>query len=741
MGPALSIVVPVYNVEAYVRPCLRSVLDDRRVDVEVLVVEDCSTDASRTIVREVAAEDSRVQVIELDENAGLGNARNVGMDHAHGEWILFLDSDDVLTPGSIPAMLELGERTDADVVMFDYARLYWDGERVRNKNAPLFAKGSGPVTVEERPDLLDNLNVAWNKLYRRSFVERTGLRFPPGIYEDIPWTYPLLLEAERIALLDHVALLYRQRREGSILRSANPKHLDIFDQYDRLFAWFDAHPEHAWARDGLHSKMVAHLLTVFDHGERRLPGDLRRVFYERMSAAVQRHAPPGYEPSGKLGGFRRRALLADGYRRERLFETVKQGRRTVKRGRGAIGEAVAVRKGRLGTFLRLAYYRSQLRRPIDRNLALFSAYWFTQCSGNPKAISDAAARLAPHYRRVWLIEKESASAVPDTEETLIVGTWDYYKALATASILVDNANYPNFVQHRKGTVHLQTQHGTPLKSMGLDLRGRKPAGNMDFVKLMERVDRWDYVLSSNRYSSEIWARAFPARFETLEYGYPRNDLFFDDVARRTRDVREGLGIAPADRVVLYAPTFRDHRSEARLDLDLASLRLALPHDTVVLVRAHYLDEDLGLPPGAVGGNIIDVSGHPEMQELCLAADVLVTDYSSVMFDYANLGRPIVIYAPDWDTYQDVRGVYFDLLAKPPGKVVHSQRDLEALLHDGPSAYDDEASRKLLSAFQATFCEFDDGHAAERVVRRLFLGEPLPNRFDDLTSNGLISASD
>ncbi|MFV2039737.1 MAG: glycosyltransferase, partial [Acidimicrobiales bacterium] len=429
MAPAISVVLPVYNVEAYVRASLSSVLATRDVDLEVVVVEDCSTDGSPGIIQAVAAEDGRVKIVQLDHNAGLGNARNVGMDHARGEWILFLDSDDELTPGSLSPMLELGRRTNADMVMFDYARLYWDGERIRNNNAPMFAQGEGPVTVSDRPELLNNLNVAWNKLYRREFLDRIALTFPPGIYEDIPWTYPLLLEADRISLLDRVCLLYRQRREGSILRSASPRHSEVLDQYDRLFAWFDTHPEHAWARDILHAKMASHLLKVFDHGERRLPKGDRSAFYHRMSESVVGHAPSGYQPSGRVWGLRRRVVMSNRYVLERLFQRTRQGRRAVVRWQRGAGEAVVSGKGRLGTFVRLAYYRLQLRRRIDPKLAVFAAYWYSQYGGNPRAISEAVARLAPEYRRVWLIERASIGKVPDSEEVVVVGTWRYYRVL------------------------------------------------------------------------------------------------------------------------------------------------------------------------------------------------------------------------------------------------------------------------------------------------------------------------
>lgn len=116
-----------------------------------------------------------------------------------------------------------------------------------------------------------------------------------------------------------------------------------------------------------------------------------------------------------------------------------------------------------------------------------------------------------------------------------------------------------------------------------------------------------------------------------------------------------------------------------------------------------------------------MSAHPSVEDLYLAADVLVTDYSSAMFDYGTLDRPIVIYAPDWDAYRLARGVYFDVTAEPPGAVARTFPDLLDLFRSG--AVDNDAAAKARGHFRARFCVLDDGRAAERVVRRTLLGEP------------------
>jgi CDP-glycerol glycerophosphotransferase (TagB/SpsB family) len=232
--------------------------------------------------------------------------------------------------------------------------------------------------------------------------------------------------------------------------------------------------------------------------------------------------------------------------------------------------------------------------------------------------------------------------------------------------------------------------------------------------MLRRTAMWDYSISSNRLSTLVWERVYPVSFETLEVGYPRNDILVnageDDVQR----IRASLGIAADQVAVLYAPTHREWNDGYVPLLDVARLAERLPDDHVVLMRAHYYYREESTRDLARAGRLIDVVNHPSIAELSLAADVLVTDYSSLMFDYGVLDRPIVIHAPDWDVYRRLRGTYFDLMAEPPGTVTTTEDELVAALRDNVAG--DRAAEAARAAFRARFCALDDGHAAERVVR-------------------------
>jgi CDP-glycerol glycerophosphotransferase len=372
-----------------------------------------------------------------------------------------------------------------------------------------------------------------------------------------------------------------------------------------------------------------------------------------------------------------------------------------------------------------AWYRLQLRLPLDPHLVVYAAYWYAGYSCNPRAVFESARQLRPALRGVWVMQPGKEHLLPPDVERVRPGTRAYYRALARATYLVNNVNFPNDVVKRRGQVHLQTHHGTPLKTMGMDLvHSPYSRKRMNFARLLKRVARWDYSVSQNVFTSEYWERVYPSgTYQSIETGYPRNDVLAratpDDVAR----ARAGLGLRPGQTAVLYLPTHREYHPHYVPALDPERLAVALGPDHVLLMRTHYFYAD-AQPTAGTSEQVRDVGDHPRVEELYLAADVLVTDYSSAMFDYAVLDRPLVIYAPDWADYRRLRGTTFDLMAEPPGAVATTEAELTDVLVSR-RAWDDESTARR-KAFRDRFCSLDDGRASERVVRTVW---PAPSGGD------------
>ncbi|OUD02540.1 bifunctional glycosyltransferase/CDP-glycerol:glycerophosphate glycerophosphotransferase [Streptomyces swartbergensis] len=709
--PRFSVIVPAYQVQAYLRECLESVLSQSCPDLELIVVDDCSPDACGAIIDEFAARDARVHPVHLPENVGLGRARNAGVARASGDYLLFLDSDDTLTPDALRSIADrLKETGDPDVLVFDYARTYWTGEAVRNQAAlQLTEQSPAPFRLEDRPGLLRLLMVAWNKAYRREFVEEQGFAFPPGYYEDTPWTYPVLMTAESIATLDRVCVHYRQRRQGSILRTTSERHFDVFEQYDRVFAYLEERPELARWRPVLFRRMVHHLAIVYSRRDRLPPGS-RADFMRRARAHYRRYRTRGAPIP--LRARVQHALIRFGlHRTYRTLQLVSALHRGVARTTGKL------LRGLRSVALRV-HYRVQRCLPLRADRAVFAAYDGRGHSCNPGALESAFRDLAPHIRTAWIARPEHHHTVPPGTRRLVPGTAAYWTALARSAYLVSNTAFDHRLVKRRGQTLIQTGQGTPLGHIGLDLQERPAAARgRDFARLLQGVDQWDYVLSANRHTTLTHERVHPGRYTTLEYGYPRNDVFRTATPADVARLRASLGIPEGTVAILYAPTHRDYRRSQRHALDLQRIVRRLGPRFLVLARAHHAYD---APLTSSFGRVVDVSDHPSVESLCLASDALVTDYSSLMFDYANLDRPIVIHADDWEAYEAARGTYFDLRSFPPGAVARGEDELIDIFATGH--WRGSRSAQLRSAFRERFCTYDDGRAAERVVRRVVLGE-------------------
>ncbi|MGC1211624.1 MAG: bifunctional glycosyltransferase family 2 protein/CDP-glycerol:glycerophosphate glycerophosphotransferase [Micromonospora sp.] len=725
----ISFVVPAFRVQGYLRECLDSILRQPFGDLEVIGVDDASPDGSGEILTEYAARDPRVRVIRLAENVGLGPARNIGLDRAVGEYVWFVDGDDWLVSGCLSHVADRLRAARPDVLIVDHVRAHWNYVGTRSAMAEVFPEPPGEATfrLRDRPETLRLLHTAWNRLVRRRFLVDQGLRFPPGWYEDVPFSYPVLMAAERIGVLDRICLNYRQRRTGAITRTRGDRHFEVFTQWHRVFRLMDGWgPEVQELRPAVFERMIWHYLTVLGNGARIAP-ELRPAFFAQIHTDYLRFRPPGgYLVPAGIDGVKHRLVAAGRWHTFSVLRTANRAGDTARRSVRHARRRVLPVAGWTARVAREAvlheYYLSELRRPIDPELAVYAAYWYRGYACNPAAVHAAARRLAPQVRGVWIVRRDRVDTLPPGVEYVVAGTPAYYRALARARWLINNVNFPDFVRKRPGSVHLQTHHGTPVKVMGLDQQ-RYPIGamGMDFVKLLRRVDRWDYSVTSNSFSTQMWERAYPAAYETLEVGYPRNDRLALATSDEVHKIRAELGVGPDEQVVLYAPTHREHLPGWRPPFEPERLLDVLGPSGRLMMRSHYFDDRERRPRGPAAGRLLDVSAHDRVEDLYLAADVLVTDYSSAMFDYGVLDRPIVVYAPDWEAYRLARGVYFDLLAEPPGAVAQDFPALLDLFRSG--AVRAPAAEEARQRFRARFCALDDGHAAERVVRRVFLGEP------------------
>jgi CDP-glycerol glycerophosphotransferase len=481
------------------------------------------------------------------------------------------------------------------------------------------------------------------------------------------------------------------------------------------------------SRDGHLFSLDIDAAAMLTFGTRHPLRDGRWLLSLRPAAAAAGQAPgqaslvPVCGPAG-LGG------LAGTTRRfgnkNYLFSAAEHGHPALVVG-PALGRAEAGPVQR--KLLRDVYYPIRQRRPLHDRV-VFISFQGKQCSDNPLGISDELRRRGDDREHIWVVSDWSVP-VPDGAKSVLAHSQDYWDVLARSKYVISNDDMPARFGKRPGQVYVQTWHGTLLKKIGFDVPDPQFASGARYNEHLARdAAKWDLLLSPNPFSTPIMRRAFHYDGEICESGYPRNDVLRHPAAGKIAvRVREQLGLPPGKRVVLYAPTWRDNQYDSsgryRFDfrLDLAGARRQLGDDYVILVRGHHLMAD-DMPADVRPGFALNVSGYPDIAELFLASDALITDYSSVMCDFAVTGKPILFYTYDLEDYRDrLRGFNFDFEAEVPGPLLASSAEVIAAVGDLDAVA--AASRSRYEAFVAKFCPLDDGRAGARACDRIFGGPP------------------
>ena len=374
------------------------------------------------------------------------------------------------------------------------------------------------------------------------------------------------------------------------------------------------------------------------------------------------------------------------------------------------------RKKHLHAFFRLL--------PINEKVILFESHRGLSYSDSPKAICEAILARGLPIRCVWSVENPGLVVPPGVEKVKRFSA-RYYYHLACARILIQNGEFGQALPIREGQTYINTQHGTPLKLMGSDILHKKPG--IDAASY-SKDGRWNWLVSPNPYSSEIFRRVYGYTGPVLECGYPRNDLFQRrNTAEDIRALKHDYGFPQDKKIILYAPTWRDvgnSRTDRgfKLQLDLAKLHEEFGETHVILLRLHHLivsalKIDLALSRFAFECS----SAGYDIQQLMLVSDILITDYSSVMFDFAILSRPTVFFAYDLEDYSsEIRGTYFDLVDQGPGPVVQTMEELVTVIRELDQTM--PLYQEKQDAFRAKFCSLEKGDASNRVINEIIMPE-------------------
>ncbi|OEK29462.1 CDP-glycerol--glycerophosphate glycerophosphotransferase [Staphylococcus saprophyticus] len=373
---------------------------------------------------------------------------------------------------------------------------------------------------------------------------------------------------------------------------------------------------------------------------------------------------------------------------------------------------------------RALYQLTDSEDKVSPNTIVFEAFAGKNYSDSPKYIYEYMMKRYPNYEFIWVFKNPSKVQIPGLAKKVKKGSKAYYEAYSKAKYWVSNARLPLYLNKKTNQVYIQNWHGTPLKRLANDMKViRMPGTTTDNYKrnFREETSRWDYLVSPNRYSSKIFETAFWMKPEQLlEIGYPRNDVLVNHANDKSyiQEIKENLNLPADKKVIMYAPTWRDDEFVKKgkylfnLQIDLDNLQAQLGDDYVVLLRMHYLISN-ALDLRGYEDFAIDVSNYSDISELYLISDCLITDYSSVMFDYGVLKRPQFFFAYDLDKYgQDLRGFYLDYHNDLPGPIHQDPYQLTEDLKNLDQVSIDYNDK--INQFYDDFCSLENGQASKAI---------------------------
>jgi CDP-glycerol glycerophosphotransferase len=478
------------------------------------------------------------------------------------------------------------------------------------------------------------------------------------------------------------------------------------------------------------SRFIGKRPSHFDM-ENDLPGE---IFFEQdeIVDAVHEYASNGFQMKTE---YQKRADRLLKYRdrgaSERIYKAItsfKIKHKFIKRVMEDELSKALVRRFRRSSIyfplMKLSYKIMKRILPVDKKLIVFESGLGKQVADSPRAIYDEIIRRGLDYKKIWIYNGNMRFNDIKTKRVKRFSP-QYYYYLAKAGYWVNNQNFPTYIIKRPETVYLQTWHGTPLKKMQFDIESIKGRDDGYLERVYRATQTWDYLVSPSPYATKAFRSAFRYKGEILETGYPRNDIFYrPEKEQIARKVSNRLNLPKGKKVILYAPTFRDNQTIKNnkfvfnVNFDFEQMKEALGDEFILLLRMHVVVSNKITIPKEYEDFVLDVSKYPDIQELYLISDILITDYSSVMFDFANSRKPILFYTYDFETYRDeLRGFYMDFEEEAPGpllrtseEIIHAILNIEEVKLKYAERYD---------AFYKKYCGLEDGKAAARVVDRVF----------------------
>lgn len=755
----VSIIIPYHRGVHFLKDCLESVTCASLTDYEVILVID---DKSEYVKGEVTPSEEMIEdVLKLYEEvmpihcyrlrgaAGVAAARNYGIKKAHKEYVYFLDSDDYLYLDGLNGMLELASVQGASVVYGSICRTWfkrytfmkqqnnqesnqqgiqgdesacdrWQERVSHHSNVAFDTKDAASLLFKEEVSAL-------NILVKRDWLIDHELFFNEKnpYYSDIAFVTGLLAmtsSEEHLWYYGSPCYVKRYHNDSIVFPSLSQMKdkarceyfLDALVEAIRYCMKDTDEVAAKGIEQVLEQYCLEYLVTIYEakyhSGNDKVMESHIFEAYSKLLQDMQHNRIVMFErPEQKI-------LYA--IRANQREKAVKIANRIILKRK---------KKGLLGNTIQRARALDKVifrRLSMKENWVVFESFGGKSYSDNCKYIYEYMLnKYGDTYKYVWVM-RDSKGVIPGNPIVVQPNTYRYVYYLSRAKYVVFNSRQPDWYEKRRNTVFIQTWHGTPLKKLVFDMEDVHSASRTHKEDFYRVSRKWDYLLSDNTFSTEVFEHAFLFDKDKIaQTGYPRNDLLYaSNQTEIANKVKKRLGIPLDKKVILYAPTWRDDEYYASgqykfsLAIDIKALKENFGEEYVLLLRTHYFVVDQ-VDSFCKDSFVYNGSRYQDITELYLASDICVTDYSSVFFDFANLRRPILFFTYDLEKYrEELHGFYIDMESEVPGPLLQTNEELIEAIKNIDEV--ENTYKEKYQKFYDRFCSIDDGHASERVVEEL-----------------------
>jgi CDP-glycerol glycerophosphotransferase len=765
----ISVIIPFSAGRHFLLDCFDSLAADSLSHVETILICDHNKENIDDIIKDYKTK-LNLNVIILKDKTGVAAARNAGIDASKGKYLYFLDSDDYIYNNTIEKLLSAITYDSPDIV-YGAKKSTWfhrnyfletfvdkeskDEDQFENDDSNDNKEKTFNMSEGDEPDTyhgilhenyvhdidnffneaemneknrrraihdlirkrkgLKNISVL-NILFRRDLITEHNIYFQEEFqyYVDLSFVIRTLSIAKSYKKISDSIYVKRKHNDPINFPAISQiKSEDRFDEFINSYKTAQSFDIDADIRKLLDKKVINYYANYFATRLRRSEysywKEARFTSMQKIINEIDKNT------IHELSGYKKRiikALLQGNVKKSLFIVNMHLGLRKIKK----------IRKNKrvFGYYLYFNYF---LKLPIKNNVVLLESFFGKSYSDSPKYIYEYLNKTYPgKYKYVWVMNKKSKIPHQSTKVKRFSIRYMYY--LARSRYFVYNGRQPEWVRKRENTTFLQTWHGTPLKKLVFDQESVSSASPLYKQQFYNQSRIWDYLVSDNQFSTETFKRAFKFDNEIIESGYPRNDILYSpNKEQLINHIKSNLNIDKTKKVILYAPTWRDDeyygpgQYKFALKMDLHRMKESLGNEYVLLLRTHYFIAD-ALDVTGLEDFAVNVSKYDDISELYLISDILITDYSSVFFDYANLKRPILFYTYDLEKYRDMlRGFYLDIENEVPGPLLLTDHEvIDAIKNIDDIEYEYRDKYKL---FYDRFCNLDDGNASKRIVERVF----------------------